>query len=139
MNTTKSISNIARLFPNYFKKIGLAIIILAVISAVVIKYFLAEPNLETKALLKNMHFSFLNIGLFIISMSKDKLEDERSMLMRMQAMLFTIGFAVLCLLISPIMDLAFGELVSEMGGNQLMLLILLEYIIFYRIQKKTQS
>lgn len=139
MSTTKSISNTARLFPNYFKKIGLAIIILAVLSAVAIKFLVAEPNLETKVLLKTMLFSFLNLGLFIVSMSKDKLEDERSMLLRMQAMLFTIGFAVILLIISPVMDLAFGNPITEMSANKLMLLILLEYILFYRIQKKTQS
>lgn len=139
MSTTKSISNTARLFPNSFKKIGLAIIILVVISAITVKFLLNETNLETKAFLKTFHFSFLNIGLFIVSMSKDKLEDERSMLMRMQAMLFTIGFAVIVLLISPLGDLVFGNLVPKMSANQLMLLILLEYIIFYRIQKKNQS
>ncbi|CAM4136689.1 hypothetical protein FLAN108750_12355 [Flavobacterium antarcticum] len=139
MSTPKSISNTPRLFPNSFKKIGLAIIILAVISAVAVKFLLDEPNLETKALLKTFHFSFLNIGLFIFSMSKDKLEDERSMLRRMQAMLFTIGFAVLYLLFSPLVDLAFGNLITEMSANHLMLLLLLEYIIFYRIQMRTQS
>lgn len=139
MSATKSISNTARLFPNSFKKIGIAIILLAIISAVAVKFLLKEPNLETKALLKTLHFSFLNIGLFIVSMSKDKLEDERSMLRRMQAMLFTIGTAAVYLLISPLMDLAFGNSTTITSANHLMLLILLEYIIFYRIQSRTQS
>ena len=139
MSIPKSISNTPRLFPNSFKKIGITIIILAVISAVAVKFLLKESNLETKALLKTMFFICLNLGLFIVSMSKDKLEDERSMLLRMQAMLFTIGFAVLYLLFSPFIDLAFGNPITEMSANKLMLLILLEYILFYRIQKKTQS
>ena len=139
MSIPKSISNTPRLFPNSFKKIGITIIILAVISAVAVKFLLKESNLETKALLKTMFFICLNLGLFIVSMSKDKLEDERSMLLRMQAMLFTIGFAVLYLLFSPFIDSAFGNPITEMSANKLMLLILLEYILFYRIQKKTQS
>jgi len=139
MKPTKSISNIARLLPNYFKKIGIGIIIATLGAAFAIKYLVPNPDAETKLLLKTLFFSLLNISLFMISMSKDKLEDERSMLMRMQAMLFTILFAVIYLFIKPIIDIAFGEPISELSANGLMLLILIEYIVFYRVQKKTQS
>ena len=139
MKPTKFISNIAWLAPNYFKKIGIAVIVLNLIIMFSLKYILLEPSMETKLLMKTYFFNLLNLGLLIIAFSKDKLEDERTMLMRLQAMAFTIIFAVMYLFFRPLVDLVFGGPLSEMTAQNLMLLILLEYIVFYKVQKISQS
>lgn len=137
MKQSQAINNTAAFFPNYFKKIGLGIILLAVavpVSAKLLSYEFAE---EQKDFYKVITFNVLILGLFFVAWARDKFEDEMTMQIRMKAVGFTIMTAVFYLILRPIMDLILQDPVTEMGAQELMIFILLMYIIFYKLQKRS--
>ena len=136
MKQSQAISNTAAFLPNYFKKIGLGIILLAVaipVSAKLLSYEFAE---EEKDFYKVIIFNVLILGLFFVAWARDKFEDEMTMQIRMKAIGFTIMTAVFYMILRPIIDLILQDPVSKMSAQELMLFILLMYILFYKLQKR---
>jgi uncharacterized membrane protein len=87
------------LLPNKYKKFGVALLILAVAALLIFKFmdgeFVIAKDLAKKGLL---------VGLLFISISKDKIEDERASKLRSQsytwAFIFGVGYTIVAPYIS---------------------------------------
>ena len=137
MKQSQAINNTAAFFPNYFKKIGLGIILLAVAVPVGSKLLSYEFAGEEKNFYKVITFNVLILGLFFVAWARDKFEDEMTMQIRMKAIVFTIMTTVFYMILRPIIDLLLQDPVTEMSAQELMIFILLMYIIFYKLQKRS--
>jgi len=137
MKQSQAINNTAAFFPNHFKKIGLIVALLPVALIFLAKYFFPDTPTETKLIVKDFLFNVTILGILIIAWSRDKEEDEMSMQNRLQALGFVVFTAVLMMMINPLVNLFWGEPFQEMSAKQLMLFILLGYIVFYKIRKRS--
>ncbi|WP_026703666.1 hypothetical protein [Flavobacterium soli] len=137
MKQSQAINNTAAFFPNYFKKIGLGFIFLAVVIPLCAKFLAFEIVEEQKDFYKIIFFNVLILGLFFIAWSKDKFEDEMTMQIRMKAIGFTFMTSVFYIIFRPLVDLILKEPVTQMSAHELMMFMLFMYIIFYKLQKRS--
>ena len=125
-----------RLLPRYFKTIGLVLIILALVTVIV------KVSLHVQLLPWQKKWGFilvtdlLILGMFLIAISKDKIEDEMIMSIRLQAMAGSFISGVVTVLVKPFIDLLFKNLMTDYTGQQLVLNMLLFYLIIYYFQKR---
>jgi len=116
---------------NKFKKIGIAILILSLISIVVNKF--SFNNIEFRLIAK---YGML-VGLLIISISKEKIEDELITKLRMQSFTVAFIFGVFYALVLPFIDYLFDVILKtekqgiEELGDFLILWVLLSTQVFY--------
>ena len=104
------------LLPNYFKKIGLGFILATVVFLVVVKisgiHFTAEKIEMLKIILSDV---FL-LGMMIIVFSKEKDEDELTMLIRMKALASAVVFVVIFKIVNDIFHLISQSPIETMNG-----------------------
>jgi hypothetical protein len=86
-------STTIKLLPNYFKKIGLSLIIITIISVVIIKVFHFD-DLVNKKILGTIVIDLLTIFCCMIIFSRDKIEDEMTILIRLKEFAGTFIFSV---------------------------------------------
>jgi hypothetical protein len=72
-------STAIKLLPNYFKKVGLSLIIISIISAVIIKVFHLD-DLFNKKIFGTIFLDLLIIFCCLIIFSRDRIEDEMTFL-----------------------------------------------------------
>ena len=136
VNTKRKINKYqAALLPFYFKKIGLAVIILAFIPAISRKMLDIEMLEAQKEVLKVFTLNALILGLFFVAWSRDKLEDEMTLALRLRAVAFAFTFAVATVIISPVVDLLFKEAIQESTGQRVVMGMLMMYLFIYYLQK----
>lgn len=117
---------------NKFKKIGIGIIIISVVAFIVNKLSIENINLKLTS-----KYGIL-IGLLLISISKEKIEDELIKSLRMQSYTFAfIAGVIITLLTNPIFNYI-ANLISEKQqgsfegvGDWEILWILLSIQVFY--------
>jgi len=117
---------------NKFKKIGIGIIIISVVAFIVNKLSIENINLKLTS-----KYGIL-IGLLLISISKEKIEDELIKSLRMQSYTFAfIAGVIITLLTNPIFK-HIANLISEKQqgsfegvGDWEILWILLSIQVFY--------
>ena len=127
--------NEAVLLPKYFKKIGLVVMILAFVPAVVVKSMNIEMVQSQKELFRVFTLNAFILGLLIVAWSKDKVEDEMTVAIRLKAMAWTFSWAVLYVIVKPIVDLLFKDPIQDLTGQQVVMSMLFVYLIMYYIQK----
>ncbi len=127
--------NEAVLLPKYFKKIGLVVMILAFVPAVVVKSMNIEMVQSQKELFRVFTLNGFILGLLIVAWSKDKVEDEMTVAIRLKAMAWTFGWAVLYVIVKPIVDLLFKDPIQDLTGQQVVMSMLFVYLIMYYLQK----
>ena len=127
--------NEAVLLPKYFKKIGLVVMILVFVPAVVVKSLNIEMVQSQKELFRVFTLNAFILGLLIVAWSKDKVEDEMTVAIRLKAMAWTFSWAVLYVIIKPIVDLLFKDPIQDLTGQQVVMSMLFVYLIMYYIQK----
>ena len=125
----------AVLLPKYFKEIGIVIIILAFVPAVVVKSMNIEMIQSQKELFRIFTLNALLLGLLFVAWSKDKVEDEMTVAIRLKAMAWTFSWAVLYVIIKPIIDLLFKDPIQDLTGQQVVMSMLFVYLIMYYLQK----
>jgi hypothetical protein len=125
----------AVLLPNYFKKIGLVVMILAFVLAVVIKSMNIEMVQSQKELFRVFTLNAFILGLLFFAWSKDKVEDEMTVVIRLKAMAWTFSWAVLYVIIEPIVYLLFKDPIQDLTGQQVVMSMLFVYLIMYYLQK----
>lgn len=126
----------AVLLPRYFKKIGLVVMILAFVPAMVVKSMNIEMVQSQKELFRLCTFNAFILGLLFVAWSKDKVEDEMTVAIRLKAMAWTFSTAVLCVIVQPIVDLLFKETIQDLTGQQVVMTMLFAYLIMYYLQKR---
>lgn len=125
--------------PNSFLRIGVAVILVAIV-LMFIRAFALDGNTDW---LKLVLQKVLLVGLLIVSLSKDKIEDEMMVSLRMQS--YTIAFVVgvLYTLIMPYVEFGVsnivhsgGEVYKDLGDFQTLLFMLMIQIMFYHTFKR---
>lgn len=125
----------AVLLPKYFKKIGLVVMILAFAPAVIVKSMNIEMLQSQKELFKIFTLNAFILGLLFVAWSKDKVEDEMTIAIRLKAMAWSFSWAVFYVIVMPIMDLLFKDPLQDLTGQQVVMSMLFVYLIMYYLQK----
>jgi hypothetical protein len=124
--------------PNYFKKIGIGIFILSFLGIMSKLIITGDSELINEISKKG----FL-IGMLLISISKEKIEDEFTIKLRAQSysMAFVIG--VIYALLMPYVEYGVsnavhsgGEVFKDLGDFQVLTFMLLIQLMFYYTLKK---
>ncbi len=132
---SKISKNKAVLLPKYFKKIGLVVMILAFVPAVVVRSMNIEMAHSQKELFRVFTLNAFILGLLFVAWSKDKVEDEMTVAIRLKAMAMAFGWTVLSVIVKPIVDLLFKEPLKDLSGQEVVMDMLFVYVIVYYLQK----
>jgi len=124
-----------RLLPNYFKKIGLLVFVLPVM-AFIIKVSGIEFSQTQREMFRILSMNIIILGFSFIACSKDRIEDELIVQIRLIAMATSFIFAICYVIINPIIDLIFQDPIKEMTGQQLIGSMLGFYLIVYYLLKR---
>ena len=125
----------AVLLPKYFKIIGLVVMILAFVIAVVVKAMNIEMLQSQKELFRVFTLNAFIVGLLFVAWSRDKVEDEMTIAIRLKSMAFTFSWAVFYVIVKPIVDLLFKDPIQDLTGQQVVMSMLFVYLIIYYVQK----
>jgi len=104
------------LLPNYFKKIGLGFILASVVFVVSVKISGIHLTVEKKEMMKTIFWDILIIGMLFIAFSKEKDEDELTMLIRMKALASAFVYIVIFKIVSDVFGIIDHELIENMNG-----------------------
>jgi hypothetical protein len=125
--------------PNKFLKIGIAIVALSII-AMFVRGFAFESGTEWFKLLFQ---KTLLIGMLIMSISKDKIEDEMTVQLRAQSYMIAFIVGVFYALIMPYVEFGVsnivhdgGEAYKDLGDFQVLLFMLMIQLMFYHNLKR---
>jgi len=124
--------------PGYFKMIGIAVMILAFVVAISFKTMNVAVGIEQKELLRELTMNAFILGLLFLASSRDKVEDELTLLIRLKSMSWTFVWAVFYVIVSPIIDLIFHDAIDPLSGQRVVGSMLCVYLIMFNWQKKTR-
>ncbi len=119
------------LLPRKFKIVGLVVILLSIVAMVIFKTTMPHLLKDGKVFLLNG----LILGLLIIVLSKDKVEDEMLVAMRLRGMAASFIGGVVLVFISPFIDILLQEPVQTMPAQQVVMFMLFTYLISYYLEK----
>jgi len=104
----KNLDKLRRIqLPNGFKKVGVILVIVSF--AVLVMNKLVFDNELLRSVLKHA----ILVGLLVISLSKEKIEDERIVNLRMRSFMFAFVIGVLFALLTPLL----AYLIDLLLGN----------------------
>lgn len=124
------------LLPNYFRKIGLAIMLLALFSVIIFKLTGLEISAEQKPLIRLLTMNIFILGLLFIAWCRDKVEDEMTVSLRLKSMSLSFIWAVLYVILRPFTDIIFKDPIKDLKAQELVFSMLFFYLVIYFIQKK---
>lgn len=124
------------LLPNKYKKVGIAVMLLAFVPAIVIKVINFPLSPSNKEVVRLFTMNAFILGLLFIAWAKDKVEDELTVQIRLKAMSWAFLWAVLFVVIKPFVDILFRDPVADQKSQELVLSMLLVYLLMYYFQKK---
>lgn len=125
--------------PHIFMAIGIAVAALSII-LMFIRAFVFEGDTEW---LKHLLQKSLLIGMLIMSISKDKVEDEMTVQLRSQSYMIAFVVGVFYALVMPYVELGVsnvvhdgGEVYKDLGDFQVLLFMLMIQLMFYHNLKR---
>ena len=128
-----------RLLPNSYKRIGLMLVLASFTSLFVLAAFEAADIFKTFA--KNG----MLIGMLLISLSKERIEDEYIKSLRTRSFMMALAIGVLYAVIQPVVNYGVGELLqpgqnpfSELSAFQTVWFMLVIQLAFYYVLKATR-
>ena len=127
--------------PSQFIGIGLAICVLTI----AIMFFRAFAMEGDTQWLKLLMQKTLLVGMLIMSVSKDKIEDEMTMSLRAQSYAIAFIVGVLYAIIMPYVEYGVsnavhsgGEAFKDLGDFQVLLFMLMIQLMFYHFLKRNR-
>ncbi|MFC6858697.1 hypothetical protein [Zunongwangia atlantica] len=123
-----------KLLPHKFKIVGY---VLLTISILFFGIAVTEIISVEKKITKNIFFDLILIAFLILALSKEKIEDERSMKLRLVAFAATFLYGVLFAVVSPFVSILFhGSFETDINASQLLFTMFLWYFgVFYFMKK----
>ena len=125
--------------PDRFMAIGVAIVIVSIVGLFV-RAFALDNEVEW---LKQLLQKTLLVGMLIMSMSKDKVEDEMTIALRAQSYAIAFVVGVIYALIMPYVEYGVsnlvhsgGEAFKDLGDFQVLLFMLMIQLMFYHNLKR---
>ncbi|KJF45038.1 hypothetical protein [Draconibacterium sediminis] len=134
MNKTQ---NNLRLLPRRFKKAAFSLIALTIFFVVLI---FSEFVTVEKELAKTVTSSGILLSFLLLALTRDKVEDELTLIIRLKALAASFIYGVGYVVISPFVNLLFdGEFINdEMGTEGLLLTMFLFYFGMLWLMKKNR-
>jgi hypothetical protein len=126
------------LLPNYFKLIGLILIIVAFITAIIMKVKSIDVAQAPKALIKSMIVNGFILGLLFIAWARDKTEDERTNTLRLKSMGFVFILTALFVVVDPVTAVLFKTTSGKSSAQGLIISMLAFYLVLYYLQKSAK-
>ena len=144
MQNEKSLTSIKNnitvgFLPNYFKKIGIGLLVLFFIPALIFKLADISYYTENRIFFRELTTSVFILGLFFIAWAKEKNENNEIQLLRYKAFAVSFFFAVFRVLLTPFIDFLFGESVGDTKPTDVILNMLMIYLFIFYITKKARS
>ena len=125
--------------PHQFMTIGLAIAILSIMMMFVRAFVMEGDVLWVKHLVNKT----LLVGMLIMSLSKDKIEDEMTISLRAQSYAIAFIVGVIYALVMPYVEFGVsnvvhngGEAYKDLGDFQVLLFMLMIQLMFYHTLKR---
>lgn len=125
--------------PHQYMTIGLAVVLLTIL----IMFIRASAIEGDTAWLKLLLQKTLLIGMLIMSLSKDNIEDEMTMSLRAQSYAIAFVVGVLYALVMPYVEFGVsnvvhsgGEVYKDLGDFQVLLFMLMIQLMFYHTLKR---
>ena len=122
-----------------FITIGIGIVLLSIVMMFVRAFAMEGDTLWLKQLLQKT----LLVGMLIMSLSKDKIEDEMTISIRAQSYALAFVIGVLYALIMPYVEFGVsnavhsgGEAFKDLGDFQVLLFMLMIQLMFYHNLKR---
>jgi hypothetical protein len=126
------------LLPVYFKKIGIVVVLLSFLPLIIVKTIDIELIQYQKELFRTLTLNILILGLMFIAFSRDKIEDEMTVLIRLDSMSWTFLWAVLLVVIKPFLDILFYGTGSVFTAQPLVIMMLFYYLFVYYQKKRSR-
>ena len=123
-----------KLLPHKFRIVGYVLIGIAVLLFGIV---ITEIISVEKEITKNIFFDLILIAFLILALSKEKIEDERSMKLRLVAFAATFLYGVGFIVIGPFVSILFhGSFEIDIHAYQLLFTMFLWYFgVFYFMKK----
>lgn len=125
--------------PHRFMSIGIAIVILSIVT-MFIRAFAMDGDTEW---LRHLLQKTMLVGMLIMSISKDKLEDEMTIALRSQSYAIAFVTGVVYALVMPYVEFGVsnivnsgGEALKDLGDFQVLLFMLMIQLMFYHNLKR---
>ncbi len=125
--------------PHYFYSIGIIIILMSIV-AMFVRAFVMDGDTEW---LKLTLQKTMLIGMLLMSVARDKVEDEMVVKLRMQSYTYAFVAGVLYALIMPVVEYGVsnalkpeGEAFHDIGDFQLLLFILMIQLLCFHTLKR---
>ena len=125
--------------PHKFFKIGIAIAVIAIITMFIQAFLLDGDNEWLKTISKQA----LLLGMLVMSIAKDKVEDEMTIALRSQSYAIAFVVGVLYALILPYVEFGVsnavhsgGESFKTLGDFQVLIFMLMIQLMFYHNFKR---
>lgn len=124
--------------PNYWKKIGLGLFIIPILMFIAIKFMDNDFMV-----LKNVLRKIILVGLLIITISKEKIEDEFIESLRSRAFSFAFVIGAVYVLIMPIINYLVFSLIKpskanfeDLGDFQVLWFLFFFYLVVFEMLKR---
>ena len=118
------------LLPNYFKKIGLGFILASVVFVVSVKISGIHLTAEKKEMMKTISRDVVLLGMMFLAFSKEKDEDELTMLIRMKALASAFVYIEIFKIVSDVFGIIDKELIENMNGYFFQMMIWYFFIYY---------
>jgi uncharacterized membrane protein YvlD (DUF360 family) len=129
----------AGLLPNYFRKAGIAVIVLAFVPLVIARAANITLSPSSNEVFRLLSMNAFILGLLFIAWARDKVEDELTIAIRQHSMLVAFIWGVLNVIIKPFIDMLVKDPVTDLKAQELISSMLLIYLVLYFVQKKTRK
>ena len=134
----KKIQNYQYLLPNQYKKVGMALLIISIIALLTRKYFF-----EDLVLVQQIGKKGMLLALLLITISKEKIEDELITKLREQAFAVAFISGVIYTLIQPLINYLVALLIkpekaiyNDLGDFVVLWFMLVMYLTFFYMFKR---
>ncbi|WP_178984048.1 hypothetical protein [Winogradskyella helgolandensis] len=125
--------------PHQFMTIGITVVLLSIVMMFVRAFAMDGDTVWLKLVLQK----FLLVGMLIMSLSKDKLEDEMTIVLRAQSYAIAFVIGVIYALVMPYVEFGVsnvmnsgGESFKNLGDFQVLLFMLMIQLMFYHNLKR---
>lgn len=119
----------------HYKKIGVVVMVLSMVPGLIVKTMHIVVMESQKDLLKSLSYSGFLLGLLFIALSRDKVEDELTIHIRITSMQEMFIFAVIYVMIKPLIVWVLQSPFTDVSGQQLVALMLVGYLISFYLKK----
>lgn len=125
-----------RLLPGYFKKVAFGIMLF---SALLVVLSTLKVLTIDKEIVKTIVKSVFLISLLLLVITRNKIEDELTLKIRLKAFAFSFIYGVIIVIIEPFIYLLFGDsFLSDKGVTELLISMFFCYFIMMFLMKKNR-